>query len=88
MIWNGIIQSILAVFNLLLGLLPLADANVTTRLTASIIPFKTYMSNADWLFPVQDFFTILTIIMTIEAGIVLIKILHWIAKNISAGFVK
>lgn len=88
MIWNSIISVIIAVFNFLIGLFPIADPLVTTRLTATITPFKTFMSGADWLFPVTDFFTILTIIMTVEAGILLIKILHWIVKNISAGFVK
>lgn len=88
MIWNGIISAIVSGLNAILSLFPIADATVISSLSNSVASFKTAIASADYLFPVSEFFTIMTIVISIEAGILLIKIIHWLAKNISAGFIK
>lgn len=87
-IWNGIITAIVSAINAMLSLFPNADPTTVASISTAIVNFKTAIAQADYLFPVDDFFTIMQIVIAVEAGILLIKIVHWIAKNVSAGFVK
>jgi hypothetical protein len=88
MIWQGIITIVTAILMAIITLFPVADPLVTARLTNGLAPFKNALATADWLFPVSDFFAIISIVIGIELTILVIKLIHWIVKNISAGLVK
>jgi hypothetical protein len=88
MIWNSIITGVLALLTVFINLFPIADSGVLAQISGSVAPFKAFLANADWLFPIQQFFIILQVVITLEAGIVAFKILHWLFKIGSAGFVK
>lgn len=88
MIWNIIINSILVVFDILISAFPIADTAVLTYIANGLSPFKTAISGANWLFPVAPFFQVISYVLAIEGIILTIKLLHWIVKNITVGFVK
>lgn len=88
MIWQGIIGVITAVLMAIITLLPLADPVVVTRITDGLTPFKTMIATADWLFPVASFFAIIKIMIGVEAVIIVVKIIHWVAKTLSVGLLK
>jgi len=88
MIWNSIIGVIVAILGSFILMFPIADVAVLDQINGGLAPFKSYLSNAGWLFPVQQFFTILGIVIVIEGIFFTIKVIHWLIKNISAGFVK
>jgi hypothetical protein len=88
MIWNSIIGVIIAVLGSFIAMFPDVDTAVLDQINGGLAPFKSYLSNAGWLFPVQQFFTIIGIVIVTEGIFFAIKVIHWLIKNISAGFVK
>lgn len=88
MILDKIISTISGILIAVITLFPYADTTTLTTISSNLTPFKTYLSNANWLFPVTELGTIIGLAFAIEGIILAIKIVHWIIKNLSIGFVK
>jgi len=88
MIFDKIIGVVSGILIAVITLFPYADENVLATISSNLTPFKTYLSNANWLFPVTELGTIIGLAFAIEGIILAIKLVHWIVKNLSIGFVK
>jgi len=88
MIWNRIILLVIGILGALVDTFPEVNANHLVQFTAGLAPFKAFMSNAGWLFPVNQFFIMIGIVMTIEGALLSFKLLHWFLKTVSVGFIK
>lgn len=80
MIFNGIVFLITSIVNFLLDLLPDEDPAVTAQLTGTLDIFKDMLETMAWWFPVDGFFTIMTMIFTIELVLLLWRLGKWIAS--------
>lgn len=87
MILRAIIALVSVVIVSILQFLPFADPAVISQIDSGLTPFKNYLAGADWFFPMATFFTVVSMVFVIESVILLFKLIHWLAKTLSAGFV-
>lgn len=60
----------------------LSDVSLSADLISAISTANTYIAAVDFIFPVTTFLTILGLVLTIEAFIVLYKIIIWVIRKI------
>lgn len=72
----GVIWVLISPFRLL------PNASLPANITSAITTANTYISAIDFIFPVATFITVFGLILTIEAFIILWKILNWIIHKI------
>lgn len=60
----------------------LPDVSLPAGITNAIANAGAYLSSFDLIFPVGTFLTIFGVMLTIEAAIVIYKIVMWIIKKI------
>jgi len=87
-IWQSIISVVIDVLKSVVELFPLADENTLSLYTEKVELFRSYLAQANWLFPVSDFFTILSAILTIEFALFTYRFVKFIVKNVSFGIFK
>ena len=68
--------------------MPVADAETLDLMTEKITTFKDFMTDVDYLFPVETFFLFLRDILLIESVVFLYNLLRRLVTMISAGFVQ
>lgn len=88
MIVEWLIDFVLTVIDAVVSLLPNADVNITNFIVNGLTNFRTLVAGVDWIFPVNTFLLVLTMVLTIEGIILLFKIGKWVAANVSGGFFK
>lgn len=72
----------------IVSLFPQADSSTVTSITNSTDSFRSYISAANWIFPVDTFFTVLGIFILIESAWFGWKFIRWILSIISVGILK
>jgi len=85
-LWSNIQFAIIIVIDILLSFFPTADAGTITAITSQLAPFKTAIAAANWFFPVDTFFSLLSIVFVVEFGIFTYKFVKFLVKNVSLGF--
>jgi hypothetical protein len=60
----------------------LPKATLSSETAISIATAGTYLKSLDFVFPVSNFLTILVLFMSIEAGILIYKLIMWVIKKI------
>ena len=86
--WQNLVSVIVDVLREVIQLFPLADSETLSLYTDQINSFRDLMAGANWLFPVGDFFTLLSAIVTIELSIFTFRLTKFIIKNVSFGLFK
>lgn len=74
-ILNNILQSIMSIF-------PDADPSVTSAIGTNLTNFKTTMDSISYIFPLSQFFVILTLIMVIENGYAIYQSILWVIRRL------
>lgn len=81
MILTGLMYFLQAIIGFILGLLPVADATVTTGISTFSTSFRSYYTLINWAFPIDNALFILSVIVIIEVGLLLFKLVrlvfHW-----------
>ena len=60
----------------------LPNASLPATLTAGIATSGTYIKAIDFIFPFSTFFTIFLLVLGIEAGILIYKLIMWVIRKI------
>lgn len=88
MIFGILIAFVADIMTALVELFPTASTTNIAQITANLSNFKTSMGTAGYIFPVDTFFTLISIVFTIEASMLAYKVIRYIARHISLGFIK
>lgn len=86
MIFEQIISLGVSVLTYLLTFLPETNIDTLNFITSGVTDFRSRLTQADWLFPVNTFLFILTIFFAIELIILVFKIIKFLVpKPFGAG---
>jgi len=72
----------LAISVLLYPIKQLPDVSLPANISTSIVSAGSYFSSFDFIFPVSTFLIIMGIVLSVEAGVVIYKIVMWLIKKI------
>lgn len=91
MIFNALVELVANAFILLIGLLPSAssqDVLNVINMKNSLDTIQSYVSAANFWFPVDDLFTILVLMVGVEISIGLFLLARYIAHILTVGVIK
>lgn len=88
MILNALINLIALPIVGLISLLPDPVPETYNKINETIESMLNYIAPANAILPIQELITVTSIILTIEAGILLIKLVMWLASLFSLGMFK
>lgn len=87
MLFDWVATAIYAMLSILLLLFPSANPTTVSSITSSVTTFRSYMAGANWIFPVDTFFTVLGLIIAIESSWLLYKLIRWLVGILSLKFI-
>lgn len=83
MITNAILNLLyIAISAFLIPIKQLPDATLPANISSAIQTAQGYFSSFNFIFPVSTFIAIIGIVLTIEAGVMIYKVIMWIIKKI------
>jgi len=88
MIFKSLIFLVISVANFILDFLPGVSQDVLDQISSSIIPFKSAMVSANWLFPVNEAMGFLATVLLIEALLFTWSVVRWIGSHLTLGIIK
>lgn len=90
MIFNGIISLLIGVFSWILSLpiFPVADIETINNIHTSFQNFGEYMYGFNWIFPVQEFLIMLSVLILLSGTILLVKLTRWVLSILTGGLFK
>lgn len=86
--WQNVISLVISVLSEIIELFPLADSDTLELYDSQVSAFKSYTASANWLFPVDTFFLLLSAIITIELSLFTYRFAKFIIRNVSFGIFK
>lgn len=87
-LWQLLLTPLYALQELLIAILPDADAGTLTFITNGIVSIKETIQAADAFFPVTLFFTMISLIFLIETIVLFWRLGRYVMGNITLGFFK
>jgi len=91
MIFTTIINAGLSILTYIISYFPDVTGSDQARIDTMSTTFETlrgYFSNINFVFPIDTVFTVLQMIIVIEIIIAIVRIVRWIASNVTLGFIK
>jgi hypothetical protein len=86
--FDAIGASVNAFLSAVINLFPTADSGIIATINGSLDSFKNYLGTASWLFPVNTFFLIVGLMITIELSLISYRTIKLLVAYISAGFLR
>lgn len=83
MIWNILVYWLGGMITLITAIFPSADQNIISLINTAQNTFRTYTQSISWIFPVNTFFQVVTVILTIEITLLTINVGLYILNFIS-----
>jgi len=87
-IWRILLTPVYFLLDLLISVLPAADSGTVDFLNSAVSNMQVFFVNANNFFPVQLFFTFVSIIITVESVLLGWKVLRFILTHITFGLTK
>lgn len=72
----------------IIQLLPDADESVTMLLNEYTSAFRSGLEAVSWIFPVDLLLLCISLVISVEVGLLVFKLIKWIMAHISIGFIK
>jgi len=88
MIFDAILFVAIGFLSFFIQLFPQADSNIVSQITTTLTSFRSYSSDASWIFPLDLFFPLLTTVIIIEFFINTFKLFRWLASIVTFGIIK
>lgn len=88
MFFSMIASAVTSILSIFVNFFPAVDPEVVDLITLRLTDFRETLASANWIFPVGEFFTILSAVFVIEALYWVFKFIRYLLSNISLGFLK
>lgn len=88
MFWSMLASATTSLLSYFLTFFPYADEDVVDLIDVQLDAFRGYLAGANWIFPVGDFFTLLSAVFLIESIYWIYRFSRYILNNISFGIFK
>lgn len=83
MILNSIIVFITGIFTFIVNLFPDADPDVAELIAGSVHGFAVTIQGFNWIFPVQEFVTMILILFGLVTTLLIVNLVRWIGSIVS-----
>ena len=87
-IFNVFRSLVFGIITFIGNLLPNADSNAVSQLNSAMGTFRSSLASASWLFPVNQLFIVLGIVIVIELSLFTWRIIKLIVGWVSLGFIR
>jgi len=88
MIFALLVDGVAGLFNFLIQFFPLANSSVVAYVTDQIVEFRALMVQANWIFPVADFFSVVSMVFLVESVYWLFKGIKYILSILTLNLVR
>jgi hypothetical protein len=88
MIFDTLISLGITGLQFIIGLFPAADPNVVAFINNGVTSFRAALISVNWFFPVDTLLQVLGYMFIIEAAMLLIKLIRYIAGVLTVGVLK
>jgi len=86
MIFESLVAWIVSICTFLLTFLPETDIDTINFINSGVLDFRSRLAQADWVFPVNTFLTVMTFFLTIEFIILVFKLIKFfVPKPLGSG---
>jgi len=81
-LFTAFLYLFLEVADFLVDLLPETSPTVSAQIVSFVTPFRNILATSNYLFPVEDLFIVMGIILTVESSMFLFKVVQWILQSL------
>lgn len=86
--WSVLLSWVMGLLSNIIQLLPDADESVTMLLNEYTSAFRSGLESVSWIFPVDLLLLCISLVISVEVGLLVFKLIKWIMTHISIGFIK
>jgi hypothetical protein len=88
MIFNTIAKIIYSFLNSVINIFPVADTSIIADITSKTTDFYNVITEASWIFPVNQFFIVIGLMLSIEISLFTYRLIKLILSYVSLGFLR
>lgn len=88
MIFTGLLSLVSIITVRLISYFPEANSSVVSSISSAVVNFKSTLSSAAWIVPIDTLFLIIQIVITIELSILTFRVVRWILSIVTIGIAK